>query len=77
MQAFLSGRKYATVSTVETVKAVLFPHSEATLAPDEPIRSTGLSCRISSSRPGTNYHFFAFSSNSSMYLSKSDINNLS
>jgi len=34
--------RYVTVSTVETVKADLFPHIEAALAPDESIHSTRL-----------------------------------
>lgn len=51
MQAFWHCCVFATVSTVETVKADLFPHREAALTADGPIHSIGLSCRISKSRP--------------------------
>ena len=51
MQAILNRSKYATVSRVETVKADNFPHRGAALTADGPIHSTGLSCRISPSRP--------------------------
>ena len=51
MQAFWHCCVFATVSTVETVKADIFAHSEATLTADGSIHSSRLSCRISKSRP--------------------------
>ena len=61
MQAFFSRFRYATVSRVETVKADIFPHSEAVLALDDPIHSTRLSRRISPSRPYKLNSFFRMS----------------
>lgn len=53
MQGTFTLLRSATVSTAETVKVDLFPHTMPVIVSDEPTHSTWLSCRISPSRPGS------------------------